>query len=244
MLNGKTILITGASRGIGRATAKLAKSYGANVIVHGKTDSENLQSIARELGAEKVVFDIGNQEQVLSSINKLIDKGIHINGLANIAGIVYASEPLDVKDEDWINVFKTNVLGIMHTCQAVIPEMQKMKSGKIVNVASVRAYAQGTLASRLPYCVSKASVVNMTVALAKEYAKDGIYINSVSPGGVDTDIAKTWDEETKQRNTDVLLKRLGKPEEIGEVICFLLSDKSDYVIGQDYLVDGGYLVNR
>jgi 3-oxoacyl-[acyl-carrier protein] reductase len=244
MLEGKTILITGSSRGIGAATAKLAKGYGANVIVHGRTESADLDKIAKELGVEKVVFDISDPKATHKALNTLLEKGIKIDGLANVAGIVIRGDVLGMTDEEWINVFKTNVLGTMHTCQILIPHMQANHSGRIVNIGSVRAYPQGTLASRLPYCVSKAAVVNLTVALAKEFAKDGIHINSVSPGGVETDIAKTWDEETRKRNSDVLLKRIGKPVEIGDMICFLLSDKAGYITGQDYLVDGGYLVNR
>ena len=244
MLEGKTILITGSSRGIGAATARLARSYGAEVIVHGRTDNEELANIAKELGAEKIACDVGDREAVHSAIKNLLEKGTKIDGLANVAGIVHRSLPLESSDDDWLNVYRTNVLGIMHMCQAIIPEMQKNKSGKIVNVASVRGYPQGTLASRLPYSASKAAVLNITVALAKEYAKDGIYINSVSPGGVNTDIAKTWDEATRKNNANVLLKRLGEPNEVGEMICFLLSDKASYITGQDYLVDGGYVVNR
>ena len=244
MLKGKTILITGSSRGIGLATARLAKEYGANVIVHGRTDSADLQNIAKELSAEKVVCDIANQSEVLESMNKLLANGIKIDGLANIAGIVYRSPVLEVNDDEWIKVYRTNVLGIMHMCQAVVPQMQENKSGRIVNIGSVRAYPQGTLSTRLAYSASKASVLNITTALAKEYAKDGIYINSVSPGGVETDIAKTWDEATRKRNEDVLLKRLGTPEEIGEMVCFLLSDRASYMTGHDYLVDGGYIVNQ
>lgn len=244
MLQGKTILITGSSKGIGAATARLAKSYGANVIVHGREDSEELRAIALELNAEKVFFDVGDRNAVFTSLENIFAKGIKIDGLANIAGLVKAVNFLESTDEDWFELFSSHVLGVVHMCQAVIPKMQENKYGHIVNIGSVRAYPQGAFASRLSYCSAKASVLNMTVGLAKEYAKDGIYVNSVSPGGVNTDVAKTWDEETKRKNSNVLLKRIAEPKEIAEMICFLLSDKSSYVTGQDFVVDGGYLIGN
>jgi 3-oxoacyl-[acyl-carrier protein] reductase len=122
--------------------------------------------------------------------------------------------------------------------------MQKNKYGKIVNVGSVRGHAQGSTAKNLPYSASKAAVINITAALAKEYAEDNILINSVSPSGVNTNIAKTWDEATQKRNTSVPLKRIAEPNEIGEMICFLISDKASYITGQDFVVDGGYLIGN
>lgn len=244
MLEGKTILITGSSRGIGAATARLAKKYGASVVVHGKTDSEDLKKITEELGAEKMVCDLTDQKAVFAEVKKILGKVGKIDGLANVAGAVNPKPFLEATEEDWLWSYKTNVLSVVYMSQVLIPHMQKNKKGAVVNVGSVRAYPQGTLALRAPYSSAKASVNNLSVAMAKEYAKDGIRINSVSPGGVNTDISKTWDEETKARNTNVLLKRLGEPEEVAEMICFLLSDRASYMTGNDYLVDGGYLVNR
>lgn len=244
MLKDKIILITGSSSGIGAATARLAKDYGATPILHGKTESEDLKNLAEELGCEYIFCDVGDKEAVLREIAKLHEKKIQIHCLANIAGAVAPKNFLETTDEEWISSYKTNVLGVVHMCQAVIPQMQSNKYGKIVNIGSVRAYPQGTLSTRLPYSASKAAVVNITAALAKEYAKDGISINSVSPGGINTDIAKTWDAETLKRNSDVLLGRLGEPKEIAEVVCFFLSDKAGYATGQDFLIDGGYTIGK
>lgn len=245
MLQGKNILITGSSRGIGAETARLAKSYGANVIVHGRTESPELNAIAVELGAEKVVCDISDKEAVSREINRLLEKKIQIHCLANVAGALKNRGPFfETIDEDWLLTYKINVLGIVHMCQAVIPTMQTYKYGRIINIGSVRAYPQGTLSSRASYSCSKAAVLNLTAALAKEYAKDGININSISPGGVDTEIAKLWDEATMKRNSDVLLGRIAEPKEIAEVICFFLSDKASYATGQDFLIDGGYVIGK
>jgi NAD(P)-dependent dehydrogenase (short-subunit alcohol dehydrogenase family) len=244
MLKDKNILITGSSSGIGLATARLAKEYGANVIVHGREASPELDAIAVELSAEKIICDITNKEAVLSEINKLLEKKIQIHCLANVAGAGNHKPFLETTEEDWFFAYKTNVLGSVYLCQAIIPAMQSAKYGRIVNVASIRAYPQGSFAGNLPYAASKAAVVNITSALAKEYAKDGISINSVSPGGVNTDIAKMWSAENMKRNSDVLLGRIAEPKEIAEAICFFLSDKASYATGQDFLFDGGYTIGK
>jgi len=244
MLKGKNILITGSSRGIGAATARLAKSYGANVIVHDKELSPELEAIAKELNAEKIICDIQNKEAVFCEINKLLEKKIQIHCLANVAGATNRKPFLETIEDDWLFAYKTNLLGTIYMCQALIPSMQSYKYGRIVNIGSTRAHSQGTIISNLPYSASKAAVVNITAALAKEYAKDGISVNSISPGGVNTEIAKSWPAEILKKNSDVLLGRIAEPEEIAEVICFFLSDKASYATGQDFLIDGGYTIGK
>ncbi|MFA6353801.1 MAG: SDR family oxidoreductase [Candidatus Paceibacterota bacterium] len=244
MLKGKNILITGSSKGIGATTARLAKSYGANVIVHDKELSPELETIAKELNAEKIICDIKDKEAVFREVNKLLEKKIQIHCLANVAGAINHKPFLETTEEDWFFAYKTNLLGTVYMCQALIPSMQSYKYGRIVNIGSIRAYPQGTIISNLPYSAAKAAVVNITAALAKEYAKDGISVNSISPGGVNTDIAKSWNAEILKKNSDVLLGRIGEPEEIAEVICFFLSDKASYATGQDFLIDGGYTIGK
>ncbi len=244
MLKGKTILITGSSSGIGAATARLAKKYGANVILHGKEKSSKLDVLKKELDAEEIICDIRDKKAVLGEIDKLLGKKIQINCLANVAGVVKNRGPfLEATDEEWLSTYEINVLGTVHMCQAVIPNMQSKKYGRIVNISSVRAHPQGTLSTRASYSCSKAAVLNLTVALAKEYAKDGISVNSISPGGVNTEIVKEWDADTLKRNSDVLLGRIAEPNEIAEAICFFLSDRASYATGQDFVFDGGYLVS-
>lgn len=244
MLKGKTILITGSAGGIGSATAQIAVSQGAKVILHGKTRSAFLEKLSRKLRAPFIICDITDKKAVEREVGKILKKVKRIDALLNIAGGTNPKDFLETTEDDWQYAYRVNVLGTVYFCQALIPHMKKNKYGRIVNVASVRAYPQGTFASRLPYSAAKAAVVNITAALAKEYAKNNILINSVSPGGVATAIAKTWDEKTLKRNSNVLLKRLGTPEEIGEMICFLVSDKASYVTGQDFLVDGGYTIGN
>jgi 3-oxoacyl-[acyl-carrier protein] reductase len=244
MFKDKNILITGSAKGIGAATARLAKSYGANVILHGKEDSLELDAMAKELNAEKIICDITDKDAVFREVNKLLEKKIQIHCLANIAGAANPKPFLQTTNEDWFFAYKTNVLGTVYFCQAVVPSMQANKYGRIVNIGSIRARPQGALSGNLPYAASKAAILNITAALAREYAKDGISVNSVSPGGVDTDLAKTWNDETRRRNSDVLLGRIARPEEIAEAVCFFLSDKASYATGQDFLIDGGYVIGK
>lgn len=241
MLKDKNILITGSSSGIGAATARLAKDYGANVIVHGRTDSPELEAIAKELNAEKIICDVADQNAVQSEINRVLEKVKRIDILVNSAGIAPAQNFLESTDEMWLNVFKVNVLGTTHFCQAVIPQMQKNKYGRIVNIASIRGFT-GTAGSSV-YSASKAAIVNITATMAKQFAPD-IAINAVAPGFTNTPMSKTWtDDVIMKQAKSSLVGRVAQPEEIAEVILFLSSDKASFITGQTILVDGGYSIS-
>ena len=240
MLKDKIILITGSSSGIGAATARLAKGYGANVIVHGKTDSPELDALAKELNAEKIVCDVADKDAVQSEINKILEKVKKIDILVNSAGISLNQKFLESTDEVWLDVFKTNVLGTTHFCQAVIPEMQKNNYGKIINIASIRGFY--TTAGNASYSASKAAIINLTSVLAKQFAPN-ILVNAIAPGFTDTPIAKSWNEQVQVQAISNLLGRLAKPEEIAEAILFLVSDKASFITGQTLLVDGGYSIS-
>ena len=245
MFKDKVILITGAAGGIGGATARMAKTQGATLILHDRVESESLKNLAVELGAEYFSCDICDKKAVEEAVSKLSLKFSKIDALCNIAGALNHKPFLETIDDDWFFAYKVNVLGTVHFCQALIPVMQKNKYGRIVNISSVRGHVEGTRASNLPYSASKAAVINITAALAKEYANDNIFINSISSGSVNnTGITKTWDEATLKRNTSNLLGRLAEPNEIAEMICFLISDKASFITGQDFPVDGGYLIGN
>lgn len=241
MLEGKVILITGSSRpnGIGAATAKVAKEYGAEIILHGKTESDGLKTIARDLDADFITCDVADEKTVKESIDKIIKQVGKIDVLVNCAGITNPKVFADTTDEDWMELFKVNVLGTVHFCQAVIPIMQKNNYGRIVNIASIRGY--GITSGRAAYSVSKAAIINLTSTLAKDYAPT-IAVNAVSPGLTNTDMSKTWDEKVWKQVKSALLGRVAEPNEIAEVILFLASDKASFITGQTVLVDGGYTI--
>jgi 3-oxoacyl-[acyl-carrier protein] reductase len=238
---GKIVLITGSARGIGAATARLASSQGAKVILHGRTASKSLQDLAAELNADWIANDVGDKAAVQQSVKELIAKVGRVDVLVNSAGIGKAEPFLEASDEHWLEIYRTNVLGVVNFCQAVIPYMQKQGYGRIVNVASIRGHDTAASSRVSAYSTSKAAIVNLTSSLAKEFAPN-IAINAVSPGFTETDITENWDDATWQKTKTSLLGRIGQPEEIAEAIIFLASDKARFITGQTLVVDGGYVL--
>ncbi len=249
MLEGKTILITGSSRlnGIGFATAKLVKQYGGTPILHSRTDNDDVKACVNKLGCEYIVCDVTDQQAVEKEIDRLFAKDIVINGLANVAGVVTATGTratfMESTLEEWKHVFDINLMGPVYFMKKLIPHMQEHGGGSIVNIASVRAHQQGVVSGRVVYSASKAALVNLTETVAKELGPT-IRVNSISPGAIDTDIAKTWSADLRAANEKVPMGRLGNPSDVGEMICFLLSDKAAFMTGNDYAVDGGYLLGK
>lgn len=240
MLKGKIILITGSSSGIGATTARLAKEYGATTIIHGKTASEELKNLAKELNCEYIFCDVADKKAVESEVKKILKKISRIDALINCAGIAPRATFLESTDELWLDVFRVNVLGTAHFCQAIIPQMQKNKYGRVVNIASTRAYT-GT-SGKPAYSASKAVIVNLTAVLAKEFAPN-IAVNAVAPGYTNTPISSNWDEKVWSRINSALVGRIAQPEEIAEAILFLASDRASFITGQTILVDGGYSIS-
>ena len=240
MLKDKIILIAGSSSGIGAATARLAKEYGATPILHGRTESEELKALAKELNADYIFCDVVDKKTVEAEVQKILGKVKRIDTLVNCAGIAPRPSFMESTDEVWLDVFKVNVLGTVHFCQSVIPAMQKAKKGRIVNIASIRAN-MGTVGKPI-YSATKAAIANLTAVLAKEFAPD-IYVNAVSPGYTDTPITKNWDEKVWKLVSTALVGRIAQPKEIAEAILFLASDRASFITGQTIIVDGGYSIS-
>lgn len=242
MFKGKTVLIIGSSTGIGRAVAKRAFAYNAKVVVHGRTLSKELEKTAKEVRGLAMPFDVSDKKAVTEGIKEIIKKHKKIDAVINSAGIPMVQRFLESTDEGWRKVFDVNVMGTVHVCQAVIPYMLKAGGGHIVNISSVRGHDTGAGIFNSPYSASKAAVKNLTVSLAKEFGPQ-ITVNSVSPGFTETAFSKTWPETVWKQAKSVLLKRTGKPNDIAEAICFLASENSGFITGQDMVVDGGLLVS-
>lgn len=234
----KTILITGSSRGIGKAVAVLAASKGYKVIVHASTDSEQLQETHKEIeGSDKVFFDVADKQAVSDAISELGP----IDVLVNNAGIGKSGnmDIADVDDEQAIKEYSVNVLGTLHCMQAVMPGMIERGGGSIVNIASIKGHYNLTSMKSLTYGISKAGVIALTQALAKEYPT--IRINSVSPGYVQTEMSKGWPPETFDKiKNQTVTGRISQPQEIAQAILFLGSDDASYMTGADLLIDGGF----
>ena len=236
----KTILITGSSRGIGKAIAILAHNQGYKVIVHGKTDSKELNAVHKQLeGSLKAVFDVADKEAAHTAIKELG----HIDALVNNAGIArnFIKDVAEVDDEKALEEYKVNDLGSLHCVQAVLPSMLEKGSGSVVNISSIKGYANLATMSTLTYAPAKAGVISITKALAKSYPS--IRFNVVAPGYVETDQVSDWNEETFKRiNVGTILGRIAKPEEIAPLVMFLASDEASYITGSDYLADAGYSI--
>ncbi|MEK7509192.1 MAG: SDR family oxidoreductase [Patescibacteria group bacterium] len=235
MLRGKTILITGSSRGIGAATARLAKKYGATVILHGKEDSKELKKLSKELAAQYVVFDVADERAARKAIAK---RGVDI--LVNNAGISISKPFQELTSRDWHETLSTNVMGVVNVSKAVIPAMVKRKHGTIVNVSSIKGYPH--TAGRAAFAASKAAIITLTASMAKEFAPQ-IRVNAVAPGFTETETTKkAWGERIYTQISTTPLGRAAQPEEIAQAILFLASDASAFMTGQTMIVDGGYSI--
>ncbi len=237
MLENKVILITGSSRGIGAATARLAREYGASVVLHGKTESDYLITLASELNARYICCDVAEERTVSSKVGSLGK----IDVLVNNAGINQSKTFMDLTNNDWHEILNTNILGIVNFSRAVIPGMMERGQGKIINIASVKGYIH--VIAKPAYSVSKAAVMRMTSSMAQELAPK-ILVNAVAPGFTETEMTEsTLSPIIRAQIGRIPLKRMAKPREIAEAILFLASDKSNYITGQTIAVDGGFSIS-
>jgi 3-oxoacyl-[acyl-carrier protein] reductase len=242
----KTILITGSSRGIGKSVAELAHSKGYKVIVHGRSDSEQLKQVHAALdGSVKTYFDVADKAATHEAVAKLLEEVGTIDVLVNNAGVArnFLKDVSEMDDEKAIEEYRTNVLGTLHCVQAVLPKMLEQKSGSIVNIASIKGHYNLATMSTLTYATTKAGIISITKALAKSYGDKGVRFNSVSPGYVETDQVNDWNEATFNRiNNGTIIGRISKPEEIAPLVLFLASDEASSITGSDFLADGGYAI--
>jgi 2-dehydro-3-deoxy-D-gluconate 5-dehydrogenase len=243
-LEGKVVLVTGASRGIGQGIALGLAEAGAVVIGAGVSDMTGTREKIEESGGEfiELHIDLSNEGSPYQLVNKALQVKGKIDVLVNNAGIIRRSNAEDFHDQDWLDIIHLNQNVVFQLCKEVGKHMIENKSGKIINIASMLSF-QGGL--KVPaYTASKHAVAGLTKSLANEWAKKGINVNAIAPGYIETDNTAPIraDKERMESITSRIPQgRWGKPEDLKGAVIYLASDASNYVNGHILCVDGGWL---
>jgi len=233
-LEGKRALVTGGSRGIGRAIVRELARAGAELIVGYRSGGEEAAALAAEVGGAALQADVSSASQA----GALIAAAGELDILVNNAGLTRDGLLARMSDEDWHEVIETNLSSVFYTCRAVSRAMMKRRSGAIVNVGSVVGL-RGNL-GQVNYAASKAGIVGLTKALARELGSRGVRANVVAPGYVSTALTEAIPDDLRAAllaNTP--LRRLGEPEDVAGAVRFLCSEESSFITGEVLLVDGG-----
>ena len=243
-LSGKTALVTGASRGIGRAIAVRLAQDGAKVALNFASNIVKAEEVKREIeavGSEALLVqgDVSNFSTANEIVKQVVDTWGRLDILVNNAGITRDNLLLKMSEDDFDKVIATNLKGVFNCTKAVAKLMMKQRSGRIVNMSSITAH-KGNI-SQANYAAAKAGVIGFTKSAARELISRGVTVNAVAPGFIDTDMTAVLSEKVKE----VLLQeipagRIGTPEDVANAVAFLVSDQASYITGQVLSVDGGF----
>ncbi len=233
-LEGKNALVTGGSRGIGRAIAEELAAAGAAVVVGYRSGAGEAEEVARAIGGKAVQADLSDPEQAA----RLVEEAGELHVLVNNAGLTRDGLIARMPDEDWREVIDTNLGGVFHTCRAAARGMMKRRTGSIVNISSIVGVHGNP--GQTNYAAAKAGIIGFTKSLARELGSRGVRANVIAPGYVSTRLTDVLPDELK----DVMLAntplgRLGDPEDIAGAVRFLASDAAAFITGEVLLVDGG-----
>lgn len=241
----KTAIVTGGASGMGVATARLLIEAGAQVFIVD-CNAPLAQQAAQEMGATALVGDVSDSAFCEGAVQAVVAQQGHLDVCVNAAGIILRSAGLDTSDDDWQRMLNVNVSGVFYMCRAAIRQMKAQGTGAIVNFGSIWGELSG--AGALAYAASKGAVHQITRTFAIEHARDGVRVNAVCPGEVNTPMLRAAgratplnDEQLREMGDRVVpMGRLAQPEEIARVVRFLVSDEASYVTGSMYYVDGGF----
>lgn len=243
MITGKTALVTGASRGIGRAIALTLAEAGANIVVnYSGSEAAAAETVAKvkELGRDAIMVraNVADAEEVNNMFKEALDHFGTIDILVNNAGITRDNLLMRMKEEEWDDVIAINLKGVFNCIKAATRPMMKQRSGRIINITSVVGVMGNP--GQANYVAAKAGVIGLTKTSARELSSRGITVNAVAPGFIDTDMTAALPEDVKSSMLDQIpLGRFGQAEDIARVVLFLASDAAGYMTGQTLHVDGG-----
>jgi 3-oxoacyl-[acyl-carrier protein] reductase len=233
-LEGKTALVTGASKGIGRAIALELASAGASVVLGYRTGAEEAEQLAEEVGGRAVQADVSDPDEA----RRLVEEAGDVDILVNNAGLTRDGLLARMSDDDWKTVLDTNLSSVFYTCRAVTRPMMRKRSGSIVNISSIVG-VHGNW-GQTNYGASKAGIIGFTKSLARELGSRNVRANVVAPGYVKTQLTDVLPDDAKEAMlANTPLGRLGDPEDVAGAVRFLCSEEASFITGEVLLVDGG-----
>ncbi|MBQ3150066.1 MAG: SDR family oxidoreductase [Clostridia bacterium] len=241
-----TVLITGASGGIGKAVARLFAQKGYNVAIGYNRGKDSAEALCRELcdsgySAKAFCADVSDSSAVREMFKRINEAFGGVDVLVNNAGIAQQKLFTDITDEDFDRMFSVNVKGVFNCCREAIPYMVNRKNGRIINVSSVWGISGASC--EVHYSASKAAVIGLTKALAKELGPSGICVNCVAPGVIDTPMNSCFDSDTMTSlKEETPLMKIGTPDDVAKAVMFFASEDSSFVTGQVLCTDGGFIV--